>query len=389
MRVGIYLDEWNPTKGGAFSFVKEVYERLLEIPTSHEFIPILLEPDLCENGIVLKTLDALPQRSFVQKLLRRTVPAPNRRAQERVVTEQLQANEIDLLYSPNFRVPTTELPFFVTCWDLQHRLQPYFPAFSSQIPGTWNWLSRDVHYRHVLPRATKVIVGTSRGAEEVGLFYGIAKERIARIPFPPPLRFKDLKSSRPLSLESEDFVFYPAQFWPHKDHSALVRAISVLKVKHNLEVSLVLSGTDKGFGTVEHVKKLARELDVSDQVEFLGFVSEAELKWLYENAIALTFASHFGPDNLPPLEAFVLGCPVIATNVEGAEEQLGDAALLVERGDYNAFADNVRAILRKSIDVERLIAKGQNRVAELSKESYAEALIRHIDEFEPVVRTWK
>ncbi len=37
----------------------------------------------------------------------------------------------------------------------------------------------------------------------------------------------------------------------------------------------------------------------------------------------------FGPENLPPLEAFALKCPVIASNVSGSEEQLGDAAILV------------------------------------------------------------
>ena len=39
--------------------------------------------------------------------------------------------------------------------------------------------------------------------------------------------------------------------------------------------------------------------------------------------------SLFGPENLPPLEAMALGCPVVAADVPGAREQLGDAALRV------------------------------------------------------------
>ncbi|MFM6269445.1 MAG: glycosyltransferase, partial [Dolichospermum sp.] len=50
---------------------------------------------------------------------------------------------------------------------------------------------------------------------------------------------------------------------------------------------------------------------------------------LYINAFSLAFMSFFGPDNLPPLEAMALGCPVIASKVSGSEEQLGNNALLV------------------------------------------------------------
>ena len=54
-----------------------------------------------------------------------------------------------------------------------------------------------------------------------------------------------------------------------------------------------------------------------------------ELIALYRHALALTFVSYFGPDNLPPLEAFALGCPVITSAIEGVDEQLGNAALYV------------------------------------------------------------
>jgi glycosyltransferase involved in cell wall biosynthesis len=43
----------------------------------------------------------------------------------------------------------------------------------------------------------------------------------------------------------------------------------------------------------------------------------------------LRYPSFFGAENLPPLEAFALGCPVIAADMPGAREQLGDAAILV------------------------------------------------------------
>src|SRR5256885_13294906 len=61
----------------------------------------------------------------------------------------------------------------------------------------------------------------------------------------------------------------------------------------------------------------------ADQVEIRDFAARDEVLALYRTAAALVFPTFFGPDNLPPLEAFAAGCPVLASRVEGADEQLG------------------------------------------------------------------
>ena len=58
----------------------------------------------------------------------------------------------------------------------------------------------------------------------------------------------------------------------------------------------------------------------------------------------LLYQSFFGPENLPPLEAFALGCPVIAANVSGAVEQLGDAAILVDPKTLEEIAGAIRTL---------------------------------------------
>ena len=91
------------------------------------------------------------------------------------------------------------------------------------------------------------------------------------------------------------------------------------------DYELVLVGDDKG--QAGHVASLVREMGLSDSVHQLGFVETEELVALYRGAHSLLYLS-FGPENLPPLEAYALGCPVVASDVPGAREQLGEAALL-------------------------------------------------------------
>ena len=92
---------------------------------------------------------------------------------------------------------------------------------------------------------------------------------------------------------------------------------------------IVFVGADKG--TQKHVMAEAEALGVARRVHTLGFVDRERLVALYQHAEALIYPSLFGPDNLPPLEAMALGCPVIAARVDGADEQIGDAGILVDR----------------------------------------------------------
>jgi glycosyltransferase involved in cell wall biosynthesis len=181
-------------------------------------------------------------------------------------------------------------------------------------------------------------------------------------------------------------LFYPAQFWPHKNHVTLLRAVKVLRDRHSLNFHVVLTGSDQG--NLSYVKQLVSQLGLVDQVHFLGFVSTDELIALYQNAFALMYTSMFGPDNLPPLEAFALGCPVIAAKVPGSEEQLGKGAVLIEPIDEDAFADAVYELYKEPGLRESLIERGRAHVMSFTGEDYARGVFAILDEFEKVRRCW-
>jgi glycosyltransferase involved in cell wall biosynthesis len=148
----------------------------------------------------------------------------------------------------------------------------------------------------------------------------------------------------------------------------------------------MLTGSDKG--NLDHVRETIAALGLTSQVHIPGFVSKSDLNGLYGEAICLTFASFFGPDNIPPLEAFALGCPVTAARVPGSEEQLENAALLFDPADP---ADIARIILKVRGDVElraELIRRGREIVSARSPRAYIERICRILDDFEPIRRCW-
>ena len=119
--------------------------------------------------------------------------------------------------------------------------------------------------------------------------------------------------------------------------------MQVLIYDYGLNIQAIFSGVDKGNG--EYLRKLAARLGVTENIKFLGFVSGTEISNLYRAATSLIMPTYFGPTNLPPLEAFKAGTPVICSDLPGTREIAGDAACYFEFGDVKQLAQYVYALI--------------------------------------------
>jgi len=90
---------------------------------------------------------------------------------------------------------------------------------------------------------------------------------------------------------------------------------------------------------------LVEEHNVSDIVQFLGFVEKQELDFLYRNALCLLMPSAFGPTNLPPLEALMRGCPVVASRAYGMSEFLPFGVPLIDSSQVESWCNQMKLFL--------------------------------------------
>ena len=400
MRIGIYYQaRVNRETGGAAVFQETIVDEIRRTQRRHEvylFSPT--EPsDLPDDqpGLRFVKLDAAGKGELgtASELLHRVKTnglecllgrelAPSGPL-ERAVRE----HKIDLLWFISVDVEKVSIPYLATVWDLGHRIHPYFPELSVT---DWKWDKRERYYRELLPRAACVITGTTAGKEEILKYYQVAEQLVRVVPFPPPQFALDPAApeedpAAPKKLP-ENYLFYPAQFWPHKNHVGLLLALKILREKFGLDFHLVLTGADKG--NLDYVREKAEELGLTDRVIFLGFVSTGLLKTLYQSAYALAYPTFLGPDNLPPLEAFALGCPVIASNVSGAQEQLGDAALLFDPKAPEEMACRIKELHDSPGKRGELVRLGRERALRWTAADYVERVFRIIDDFEPMRRCW-
>ena len=85
---------------------------------------------------------------------------------------------------------------------------------------------------------------------------------------------------------------------------------------------------------------------------------QADMASLYRHARGLVMPTFFGPTNIPPLEAFAVGCPVAVSSVYGMPEQLGDAALYFDPTSVYEIAACVRKLWVDDSTRQTLIDRG-------------------------------
>ncbi len=88
-----------------------------------------------------------------------------------------------------------------------------------------------------------------------------------------------------------------------------------------------------------HIPPLLDSLGIKDRVDFLGYVTDDELRRMYASSVALLQASAYEGFGLPVIEAMACACPVIAARNSGLIEAGGDAALFFPTQDVRAMAD--------------------------------------------------
>jgi glycosyltransferase involved in cell wall biosynthesis len=297
----------------------------------------------------------------------------------------LQRMGCDLAYfvAPDGRSAALQrTPFIATIWDLCHRDQPEFP----EVREFHETAARDLELRTQVSAAVLTLCDAPSSAAALTQRYGADPARLLVMPFAPspsvtraadPAAEAAARAALGLA-PGEPYLFYPAQFWAHKNHVRILQALALLRDGDGWRPTVAFAGRD--WGNLAHVRTTAAALGLQAQLRVLGFVPGEAMRALYAGALAVVMPSYFGPTNLPPLEAWSVGTPLLYP--EHLREQAGDAALGFDADDAASLAAALRA-LRDDAVRARLVQAGYTRLAAIDAQRAAaeEALAAHLARF--------
>lgn len=305
------------------------------------------------------------------------------------IENQLIIDKADLIYflSPNLRSQgISNIPYIFTLWDLAHLEMPEFP----EVSGNRIFEIREFGYNRSLKKAIKTIVDSNYSKKYVIRKYNLDKNRVKVLRYLPNIR--TIQTSENIDIKEKyniknDYVFYPAQFWAHKNHIYILKAIEVLKREHGINIDVVFSGSDKG--NLEYILKKAKELKINDLIHYIGFAPNEEIPHLYKQSLALVMPTFIGPTNIPPLEAFAYETPVCYSDTPFFRDQVGDAVFFMNLKDPNNLAEIILNIKSDNKIVEDKIIKGKQILKNWNDKNFYNKLLEIFNEYKNIRDAWK
>jgi len=278
----------------------------------------------------------------------------------------------DILISPVYSLAVlhTRKPFAYALHDLQEY----------QYPENFSWgqrfWRRSVH-ASLSRKAARIICESRYVKSDIIRLFGAPEEKVAVIAAPPlrqtvvEMSSVELEAVRTRLGLPNRFVFYPAQFWPHKNHLRLIDAFTQV-VAHEPELKLVLTG--KKRDEYAAIVRAIEEADLGNNVQHLGYIAQADLQATYRLAVALVMPSLFESVSIPIYEAFQAGTPVAASGILSIPEQMGDAGLLFDPLSSSSIAESILRLVNDPDLAKQLKNRGRNKIASMTPERYCSQL---------------
>ncbi|MDO7908393.1 glycosyltransferase family 1 protein [Paenibacillus sp. JX-17] len=158
---------------------------------------------------------------------------------------------------------------------------------------------------------------------------------------------------------NKPFVLAVSSMSPNKNFRSIVKAIEIMGQPG---FDIVIAG-----GTNPKVFKTP-EAQLTDNVKYMGYVEDEELRTLYNEAAGFVFPSFYEGFGFPPLEAMACGCPVISSNAASLPEVCGDAVLYCDPNSPQDIADKIQLLMSDSMLREQLSRQGLKQAQSFSWE---------------------
>jgi glycosyltransferase involved in cell wall biosynthesis len=159
---------------------------------------------------------------------------------------------------------------------------------------------------------------------------------------------------RALGFGSERVVLVPAR---EEHQKGLDHAIDAVASLRGVTVRLVVAGRE-GNATEALRRRVERE-SLEDVVSFLGFRRDVPDLMVAADVVLLPSRREGFPGAL--VEALALEVPIVASDLPGVREVVGETGVLVDRPSGTAFASAVESVLDHPEAADRMAERGRRR----------------------------
>ncbi|MGS2721768.1 glycosyltransferase family 4 protein [Paraglaciecola aestuariivivens] len=366
MKIGIEIG-WSHKAGGARRVAFNTLAEMCKLRRDYQFHSFTNEnlsdcsaPNL--TSTVLRSPFGVPQTIWDQFLFPH-VAVPN----------QINKLKLDVVHFTNNIVPIScTTPYVVTI----HDMTPFvIPDSFKRFHGRYQrW-----YFKLAAKNASKIITVSQNSKNDICRLLNVNDEKVVVVPLAPlenPATINLSDNDDPEYLNSP-YLLYVGAIHPRKNVKRLIQAFGLLKKNNKIPHKLMIAGA-KRWGNDE-IDGLIKKLQLDDEVQFLGRVSDELLNKLYKNCSAFVYPSIYEGFGLPVIEAMAQGAPVVTSLGSSLEEVAGDAAELIDPYSEQDIARGLEKVLLNKQYADDLRQKGILRANEFTWEKTAQGILNVLE----------
>ena len=281
----------------------------------------------------------------------------------------LKKLKVDLVHFSHFNVPFFyNQAFVVSIHDL---ILTKYPSQRATTLSPLKYFFKNLFYRLVIKHAvqkSKVVITMAEFTKKEIIQEFKCPESKAKVIYEGVTKLNKNNSSVDLKKYGikKDFVLYVGNAYPHKNLEFLIEAWQNLEKDYQL----VLIGKKDYF--YERLEKSIKDLDLENKVILIGYVSDQELAFFYQQAQAYVFPSLCEGFGLPPLEAMQFSLPALVSNTSCLPEILEDSVLYFHPKDQDDLLEKLNTITADQELRKELIINFQKLLLKYNWETMAE-----------------
>jgi len=338
MRIGIDCRLGGLAHAGIGRYCEQLVAHLTQLGSKHTWVLFFYNQDQISQSQIFSKLHTLPNVEI------RMLPVRHYTLAEQIIVPyHFYKAQLDLLHVPHFNIPIAyRKPFVVTIHDLLwHHYQGTKVTTLSPLIYWLKYVGYLLVVKHAIVFSKKIFVPAHTVKQDIQARFAIPDKKIVVTYEGVDTAHLETKQANRSPKIPSPYILYVGSLYPHKNLEVVLKALKNLP-----KLRLCIAGSRNVFQ--EALKTRARELGVSKQITFTGFVSDQELGQLYKQALALIQPSLSEGFGLTGIEAMALGTPVIASDIPIFKELYANNAQLFDPHNPDALVTTINNLQSKS-----------------------------------------
>jgi glycosyltransferase involved in cell wall biosynthesis len=376
MRIAVDARWIFPQISGIGAYTVQLLENLAALDDCNDYLAVFRDSALLERTFAAPSLARSPR--FRACLVPYGLFAPRN---QWALPRLLKRERIDLYHAPNYMMPLFPAVCgarHVRCVTTIHDVIPLaFPHHAPQSMKSRLFPLYRLLMRQVARRADAVLTVSQSSKRDIEHYLRVPARRREKI----RVVYNGVSEQfRPRSVERSPAktILYVGRQDPYKNLCGLIEIFAKVRRRIRGPLRLVIAGADDP--RYPESARRAAELDVERDILRTGYLTPEQLVDAYAQADVLAHPSFYEGFGLQVLEAMACGLPVVCSQRSSLPEVAGEAALLVDPDDHEAFAAAIERVLTRPAVAHDLIGRGLEQAARFHWNKTARETLRVYEE---------